>query len=217
MQVRPTFDNRSPTASAGILVAAEGCPAYNVAMLILSGWAEFGPKIPIKLTKYPCTLRLEAASSLRLIRLAALFVAIIAVTVFSLIRFRGLSTAEGMDQAQIAREIARGNGFTTKTTRPLEYWGAAARGQAVYAGGAAGLVTTSPSEKHCINLVLPRLALAGGTPSLCSGAKRAAREQVRQRRRRKRPALVLQLPILQRADHLRRKPVPRAISRAICA
>ncbi len=67
-------------------------------------------------------LRLEAASSLRRIRLAALFVAIIAVTVFSLIRFRGLSTPEGMDQAQIAREIARGNGFTTKMIRPLEYW-----------------------------------------------------------------------------------------------
>ncbi len=27
-----------------------------------------------------------------------------------------------MDQAQIAREIARGDGFTTKIIRPLAYW-----------------------------------------------------------------------------------------------
>jgi len=35
---------------------------------------------------------------------------------------RGLTTAEGMDPAQIAREIARGNGFTTKTIRPAAIW-----------------------------------------------------------------------------------------------
>lgn len=33
--------------------------------------------------------------------------------------FRGLSAAEGMDQAQIAREGARGNGFVTKVIKPL--------------------------------------------------------------------------------------------------
>ncbi|HEY5751575.1 MAG TPA: glycosyltransferase family 39 protein [Chthoniobacterales bacterium] len=33
--------------------------------------------------------------------------------------FRGLEAAEGIDQAQIAREIARGNGFTTLYIRPL--------------------------------------------------------------------------------------------------
>ncbi|HEY5894718.1 MAG TPA: glycosyltransferase family 39 protein [Chthoniobacterales bacterium] len=33
--------------------------------------------------------------------------------------FRGLETAEGIDQAQVAREIARGNGFTTQYIRPL--------------------------------------------------------------------------------------------------
>jgi len=35
------------------------------------------------------------------------------------IDFRGLTHAKGIDQAQIAREIARGNGFTTKNIRPL--------------------------------------------------------------------------------------------------
>lgn len=35
------------------------------------------------------------------------------------IDFRGLSHPKGKDQAQIAREIARGNGFTTQMIRPL--------------------------------------------------------------------------------------------------
>ncbi|MGB8352390.1 MAG: glycosyltransferase family 39 protein [Chthoniobacteraceae bacterium] len=39
---------------------------------------------------------------------------------FVVLNFRGLSEANGMDQAQVAREIARGNGFSTKDIRPLE-------------------------------------------------------------------------------------------------
>lgn len=35
--------------------------------------------------------------------------------------FRGLNSPEAMDQAQIAREIARGNGFVTKFIRPVAY------------------------------------------------------------------------------------------------
>ncbi|MEI6676593.1 MAG: hypothetical protein WCO57_15595, partial [Verrucomicrobiota bacterium] len=35
--------------------------------------------------------------------------------------FRGLDSPQAMDQAQIAREIARGNGFTTKMIRPAAY------------------------------------------------------------------------------------------------
>ena len=36
--------------------------------------------------------------------------------------FRGLKSPQGMDQAQISREIARGNGFTTKMVRPVAYY-----------------------------------------------------------------------------------------------
>ena len=39
---------------------------------------------------------------------------------YLLIQFRGLSTPVGIDQAQIARELSRGNGFSTKDIRPLE-------------------------------------------------------------------------------------------------
>ena len=35
--------------------------------------------------------------------------------------FQGLSEAKGMEQAQISREIARGNGFSTKSVTPLAY------------------------------------------------------------------------------------------------
>jgi 4-amino-4-deoxy-L-arabinose transferase-like glycosyltransferase len=38
---------------------------------------------------------------------------------YVLVQFRGLSTETGMDQAQIAREVARGNGFSTKMIRPV--------------------------------------------------------------------------------------------------
>lgn len=36
--------------------------------------------------------------------------------------FRGLNSPQAMDQAQIAREISRGNGFTTKMIRPVAYY-----------------------------------------------------------------------------------------------
>ncbi len=36
--------------------------------------------------------------------------------------FRGLNAPQAMDQAQIAREIARGNGFATKFIRPVAYY-----------------------------------------------------------------------------------------------
>lgn len=55
-----------------------------------------------------------------------LLVAIALIQVFGI--FRGLSSATGMDQAQIARELARGNGFHTKFVRPYAW-------QQIIAGG----------------------------------------------------------------------------------
>jgi 4-amino-4-deoxy-L-arabinose transferase-like glycosyltransferase len=54
-------------------------------------------------------------------RLVLSLVAVIALALaYLLIQFRGLSTPAGIDQAQIAHEIGRGNGFSTKNIRPLE-------------------------------------------------------------------------------------------------
>ncbi|NNC90636.1 MAG: hypothetical protein HKN82_19435 [Akkermansiaceae bacterium] len=41
---------------------------------------------------------------------------------YLLVFFRGISEPQGMDQAQIAREIARGNGPRTKVLRPVAIW-----------------------------------------------------------------------------------------------
>jgi len=54
-------------------------------------------------------------------RLVLSLVAVIGLALaYVLLQFRGLSTQAGIDQAQIAHEIARGNGFATKNIRPLE-------------------------------------------------------------------------------------------------
>ena len=57
-----------------------------------------------------------------LIRRSLFFAVLIALTLGNLfIFFRGLNSPQAMDQAQIAREIARGNGFATKFIRPIAY------------------------------------------------------------------------------------------------
>lgn len=57
------------------------------------------------------------------IRFALLMAAIAAVySIFIFANFRGISHPKAMDQAQIAREIASGNGFATKFIRPLALW-----------------------------------------------------------------------------------------------
>jgi 4-amino-4-deoxy-L-arabinose transferase-like glycosyltransferase len=50
----------------------------------------------------------------------SLAAAVALVIAYLLFQFRGLSTPVGIDQAQIAHEIARGHGFSTKNIRPLE-------------------------------------------------------------------------------------------------
>lgn len=57
------------------------------------------------------------------IRRSLFFLLLILLTLGNLfILFRGLNSPQAMDQAQIAREIARGNGFSTKFIRPAAYY-----------------------------------------------------------------------------------------------
>jgi hypothetical protein len=60
----------------------------------------------------------QTNASRPLFRLAFYFVAIGLALVHVFITFRGLNSAAGMEQAQLAREIARGNGMQTKVVRP---------------------------------------------------------------------------------------------------
>ncbi len=58
-----------------------------------------------------------------IIRRSLFFLILISLTLGNLFTlFRGLNSPQAMDQAQIAREIARGNGFTTKFIRPVAYY-----------------------------------------------------------------------------------------------
>jgi Dolichyl-phosphate-mannose-protein mannosyltransferase len=64
---------------------------------------------------------LEQGKAAGLFRLCLSILAVIAFALsYLLLQFRGLSTPAGIDQAQIARELSRGNGFSTKDIRPLE-------------------------------------------------------------------------------------------------
>lgn len=57
-----------------------------------------------------------------IIRRSLFFLLLIILTLGNLfVLFQGLNAPQAMDQAQISREIARGNGFTTKMIRPVAY------------------------------------------------------------------------------------------------
>ncbi|TAG08321.1 MAG: hypothetical protein EAZ42_10995 [Verrucomicrobia bacterium] len=57
-----------------------------------------------------------------IIRRSLFFIVLVALTLGNLFTlFRGLNSPQAMDQAQIAREISRGNGFSTKFIRPAAY------------------------------------------------------------------------------------------------
>ena len=58
-----------------------------------------------------------------LIRRSLFFQVLLLLTLANLfVMFRGLNSPQAMDQAQISREIARGNGATTKFIRPADYY-----------------------------------------------------------------------------------------------
>lgn len=58
-----------------------------------------------------------------IVRRCLFFVVLASLTLGNLfLLFRGLNSPQAMDQAQIAREIARGNGCTTKMIRPVAYY-----------------------------------------------------------------------------------------------
>src|SRR5580704_10997795 len=61
---------------------------------------------------------LEAGALSIWVRRSAVALGIIAIAAIYLYQFRGLSTSQGMDQAQIGRAIARGEGWHTKVARP---------------------------------------------------------------------------------------------------
>lgn len=69
------------------------------------------------------SLELKNFAAGTLVRQSLFFIVLIILTLGNLFTlFRGLNSPQAMDQAQIAREIARGNGFATKMIRPVAYY-----------------------------------------------------------------------------------------------
>jgi hypothetical protein len=63
---------------------------------------------------------IEQGNLAGLVRISLTIVGIAALALaYLFIEFKGLSAADGIDQAQIARELAAGHGFSTKSLRPL--------------------------------------------------------------------------------------------------
>ncbi len=65
---------------------------------------------------------LEEGAWVRWVKVAMALVALATLTFVVLTKSRGLSVPEGMEQAEIGRELARGHGFSTKMIRPLALW-----------------------------------------------------------------------------------------------
>lgn len=69
--------------------------------------------------------RMSATSTVNtshpLLRVVVYGAAIVLALLHVFVTFRGLSSATGMEQAQLAREVARGHGYTTKVIRPYAW------------------------------------------------------------------------------------------------
>src|SRR5689334_15576462 len=74
---------------------------------------------------------LEAGGLAVWVRRGAVALGIIAIAAIYLYQFRGFYTSEGMDQAQIGRAIARGEGWRTKVVRPRAVGQLQAHGRSV--------------------------------------------------------------------------------------
>ena len=63
---------------------------------------------------------MEMGAGGRVLRMAVVVIAMAAMAVaYNLAAFKNLATEEGMDAAQLARNIAEGRGYTTYFVRPL--------------------------------------------------------------------------------------------------
>ena len=64
--------------------------------------------------------RFEEGAGVRYVKIGALILVVLTLfAIYDLREWKGFSTAEAMDTAQVARNISRGEGFTTSLIRPL--------------------------------------------------------------------------------------------------
>lgn len=95
----------------------------------------------------------------RTLRLAFYFVMCGLALVHVVLIFRGLSSEAGMESAQLAREVARGNGWVTKCVRPAEWRQALDSGKEV---DVTALVDSGRAPVHPL-ILAPLFQLAKGS------------------------------------------------------
>lgn len=54
--------------------------------------------------------------------MVALLVAVLGLSLYAIVQFRGVQSPAAMEQATIARQLAEGDGFTTQVIRPFDLW-----------------------------------------------------------------------------------------------
>ena len=122
--------------------------------------------------------RIEVGEGARILRVSVVLMGLLMLAAaYDWLRFRNLSTPEGMDAAQVARQVAEGRGFTTRFLRPLSLHLVGEWRRSAVAGGpaAADAPERHPdlAENNSVNLhglhpgqtgTHPRVPCAPGLP-----------------------------------------------------
>src|SRR5262245_8084840 len=103
--------------------------------------------------------KVEVGSGYRILAYIVGLIAFVALAVFyDLALYRNLSTREGMDSAQLARNIADGKGYATLFIRPLSLYVLDKYHRKVAEGGNAFGSNTNSSTAHLLEGSHPDLA-----------------------------------------------------------
>jgi hypothetical protein len=110
--------------------------------------------------------KLEVGAGPRFFRIAALVLAVVALAMrYDVHAYRNLATPEGMDAAQLARNLAEGKGYTTLFIRPLSLFLVQQHSEA----GAPIALTNANFDFARVKTAHPDLANPPGYPVLLAG------------------------------------------------
>ncbi len=118
----------------------------------------------------------EVGAGNRLVKLALALIAMVGLAVlYDAVAFRHLATQEGMDAAQLARNISEGRGMTTGFIRPFSMYllkrkHAESQPQPIVAGKVSTNAAVASGDAACLKKPHPDLANAPVYPLLLAGA-----------------------------------------------
>ena len=118
----------------------------------------------------------EVGAGNRLVKLALALIAMVGLAVlYDAVAFRHLATQEGMDAAQLARNISEGRGMTTGFIRPFSMYllkrkHAESQPQPIVVGKVSTNAAAASGDAACLKKPHPDLANAPVYPLLLAGA-----------------------------------------------